>query len=133
MWWVYSFMKTERQQACQDPCCMDGTLERREHWQRRGCWEQRPQWHQRHNWRIHSATCQGSEESSAGGEHCYHCSSPEHFIYDCPLVKAISRTDLYLNQKGGGGADEGSPGPSRKGNHAKDTLRQDTKSIGHHM
>ena len=27
-------------------------------------------------------------------KHCYHCSSPEHFICDCPLVKA-SRTDPH--------------------------------------
>ena len=27
---------------------------------------------------------------------CYHCSSPEHFIHDCPLVKA-SRMDSHLN------------------------------------
>ena len=31
---------------------------------------------------------------------CYHCHSPEHFIHDCPLVKA-SRTDPHLNQKEG--------------------------------
>ena len=30
----------------------------------------------------------------------YHCSSPEHFIRDCLLVKA-SRMDLHLNQKEG--------------------------------
>ena len=29
---------------------------------------------------------------------CYHCSSPEHFICECPLVKA-SRTATHLNQK----------------------------------
>ena len=28
-------------------------------------------------------------------KHCYHCSSPEHFL-DCLLVKA-SRIDLHLN------------------------------------
>ena len=33
-------------------------------------------------------------------EHCYHCSSLDHFIHDCPLVKA-SRTDSYLNHKEG--------------------------------
>ena len=33
-------------------------------------------------------------------KHCYHCSSPEHYIWDCLLVKA-SRTDLHLNQKEG--------------------------------
>ena len=27
---------------------------------------------------------------------CYHCSSLEHFIHDCPLVKA-SRMDPHLN------------------------------------
>ena len=31
-------------------------------------------------------------------KHCYHCSSPDHFIQDCLLVVA-SRTDLHLNQK----------------------------------
>ena len=33
-------------------------------------------------------------------KHCYHCSSLEHFIRDCPLVKA-SKMDLHLNQKEG--------------------------------
>ena len=33
-------------------------------------------------------------------KHCYHCSSPEHFIHDCPLVRA---------SKGGDGIKEGSP------------------------
>ena len=27
---------------------------------------------------------------------CYHCSSPEHFICECPLMKA-SRTATHLN------------------------------------
>ena len=29
---------------------------------------------------------------------CYHCSSPEHFICECPLVRA-SRTAIHLNWK----------------------------------
>ena len=33
-------------------------------------------------------------------EHCYHCSSPENFIHECPLVKA-PRTATHLNQKEG--------------------------------
>ena len=33
-------------------------------------------------------------------EHCYHCSSPEHFIIDCPLVKS-TRTEPHLNHKEG--------------------------------
>ena len=31
---------------------------------------------------------------------CYHCSSLEHFIHECRLVKA-SRTNSHLNQKEG--------------------------------
>ena len=31
---------------------------------------------------------------------CYHCSSLEHFIHECPLVKT-SRTATHLNQKEG--------------------------------
>ena len=34
------------------------------------------------------------------GKCCYHCSSLEHFIHECPLVKA-SRTATHLNQKEG--------------------------------
>ena len=33
-------------------------------------------------------------------KHCYHCSRPEHFIHECPLVKA-SRMDWHLSQKEG--------------------------------
>ena len=29
-------------------------------------------------------------------KHCYHCSSPEHFIHKCPLVNT-SRTATHLN------------------------------------
>ena len=32
--------------------------------------------------------------------HCYHCSSLEHFIYDCPLVNALG-AKLDLNCKEG--------------------------------
>ena len=53
---------------------------------------------------------------------CYHCSSPEHVIRDCPLVKA-SRTDSHLNWKGGDGTKEGSLGPSRKGDYTKGAPR----------
>ena len=31
-------------------------------------------------------------------KHCYHCSSSEHFICECPLVRA-SRSATHLNQK----------------------------------
>ena len=45
--------------------------------------------------------------------HCYHCSSPEHFILECLWVKA-SRTDPHLNQKEGMVLKKG-----KKGDHAE--------------
>ena len=33
-------------------------------------------------------------------KHCYHCSSPEHFIRNCPLMKA-ARDKKQLNGKEG--------------------------------
>ena len=35
-------------------------------------------------------------EAQQDEKHCYHCSSPEHFICECLLVKA-SRTATHLN------------------------------------
>ena len=44
---------------------------------------------------------------------CYHCSSPDHFIHNCPLV-AESRTDLHLNQKEGTVPKKGAQAPQGK-------------------
>ena len=44
---------------------------------------------------------------------CYHCSSLEHFIWDCPLVKA-SRMDLHLNWKEGTALKKGAWAPHGK-------------------
>ena len=46
-------------------------------------------------------------------KHCYHCSSPDHFIHDCPLV-AASRTDSHLNQKEGMVPKKGAKAPQGK-------------------
>ena len=40
------------------------------------------------------------KDAQQEGKHCYHCSSQEHFIHECPLVRA-SMTDSHLNQKEG--------------------------------
>ena len=40
------------------------------------------------------------KEAQQDEKHCYHCSSPEHFICKCLLVKA-SRSATHLNQKEG--------------------------------
>ena len=36
------------------------------------------------------------KEAQQEEKHCYHCSSKEHFIHKCPLVKA-SRSAAHLN------------------------------------
>ena len=40
------------------------------------------------------------KNTQADEKHCYHCSSPEHFIHNCLLVK-ISRDKKQLNGKEG--------------------------------
>ena len=44
---------------------------------------------------------------------CYHCSSPEHFICNCPLVRA-SREDMQLNWKEGMASRKGAWTPQMK-------------------
>ena len=29
------------------------------------------------------------KDAQAEEKHCYHCSSPEHFIHNCPLIKTL--------------------------------------------
>ena len=38
------------------------------------------------------------KDAQADEKHCYHCSSPEHFLHNCPLVKT-SRDMKQLNGK----------------------------------
>ena len=49
---------------------------------------------------------------------CYHCSSPEHFIRNCPLMKA-ARDKKQLNRKEGDGNGEGSLNPSKISQHCE--------------
>ena len=44
---------------------------------------------------------------------CYHCSSLDHFIHDCPLVKA-SRMNSHLNHKEGMALKKGVWAPQMK-------------------
>ena len=50
-------------------------------------------------------------------KHCYHCSSLEHFIHDCPLVK--HQEQIHIKLQGGDGTKEGSLGPSDKSDYAQ--------------
>ena len=43
---------------------------------------------------------QAVKDAQVEEKHCYHCSSPEHFICDCPLVRS-SRENMQLNCKEG--------------------------------
>ena len=40
------------------------------------------------------------KDTQAEEKHCYHCSSPKHFIHDCPQVRA-SKENMQLNCKEG--------------------------------
>ena len=44
---------------------------------------------------------------------CYHCSNPEHFIHDFPLVRA-SRENMQLNHKEGMASRKGAQTPQMK-------------------
>ena len=44
---------------------------------------------------------------------CYHCSSPEHFVKDCPMVK-LARTNSHLNCKEGMAPKKGAWTPQAK-------------------
>ena len=43
-------------------------------------------------------------------KHCYHCSSPEHFIHNCPLIKTL-RENAQLNGKEGMASKKGAQTP----------------------
>ena len=49
---------------------------------------------------------------------CYHCSSPEHFIHNCPLMKA-ARDKKPLNGKEGTGMVKGAQTPLKSANATK--------------
>ena len=51
------------------------------------------------------------KDTQADEKHCYHCSSPEHFICNSPLVKT-SRDKKQLNGKEGTASLKGSLDPS---------------------
>ena len=49
---------------------------------------------------------------------CYHCSSPEHFIHNCPLMKT-ARDKKQLNGKEGMAMAKGAHAPPATANPAK--------------
>ena len=56
-------------------------------------------------------------------KHCYHCSSLEHFICDCQLVRA-SRANMQLNCKEGTAPKKGAQAPQMKATMSKTPRRR---------
>ena len=129
--WVSPPMKAEKHPACQDPCCAGGTFGRRQHWQGRGHQEWRPQWNQGHDWGIHSVPFPGSEGGSARGDMLLPLQQSGAFHPQLPAGEGIQNWYTF-KLKGGDGAKEGSPCPSRKGDHAKGTQGRDAQCMGNH-
>ena len=58
------------------------------------------------------------KDAQVDKKHCYHCSSPEHFIRNCPLMKA-TRDKKQLNGKEGMAIVKGAWTPPRSANASK--------------
>ena len=58
---------------------------------------------------------------------CYHCSSPEHFICNCPLVKTF-RENTQLNGKEGMASKKGAQTPLTTVNTLKNLQREVPKA-----
>ena len=56
---------------------------------------------------------QAVKDAQEEEKHCYHCSSPEHFIHDCLLERA-SRENTQLNCKEGMASRKGANTPQMK-------------------
>ena len=58
------------------------------------------------------------KDVQTGEKHCYHCSSPEHFIRNCPLMKT-TRDKKQLNGKEGTVMVKGAQTPPKSANATK--------------
>ena len=56
-------------------------------------------------------------------KHCYHCSSPKHFIHNCPLIKT-TRDKKQVNGKEGMAMVKGAWGPPATATAPKRRLRR---------
>ena len=71
------------------------------------------------------------KEAQKDEKHCHHCSSTEHFICECLLVKSI-QVSYQFKLKGGDGTGEGRLDPSSQGGQAKGASTGDAQGIGQH-
>ena len=58
------------------------------------------------------------KDAQVDEKHCYHCSSPEHFIHNCLLMKA-TRDKRQLNGKEGTAMVKGAQTPLKSANVTK--------------
>ena len=58
---------------------------------------------------------------------CYHCSSPEHFICNCPLVKTSRQNTVKW--QGGDSIEEGSMDPTDNSQHIKEPPNRGSQGI----
>ena len=62
-------------------------------------------------------------DAQADEKCCYHCSSPDHFICNCPLIKAL-REKGQLNGKEGMATKKGAQTPLTKANTSKSPQKE---------
>ena len=63
------------------------------------------------------------KDAQADEKHCYHCSSPEHFIHNCPLMKT-ARDKKQLNRKEGMATTKGAWAPPTTAYAAKSPTKE---------
>ena len=68
------------------------------------------------------------KDAQAAEKHCYHCSSPEHFIHDCLLMKT-TRDKKQLNGKEGMATMKGAQTPLTTMNAAKNPPEGGSRGI----
>ena len=68
------------------------------------------------------------KDAQADEKHCYHCSSPEHFIHNCLLVVKTSRDKKQLNGKEGMVSMKGAQTPPTTPSAAKKPQTEDPKA-----
>ena len=67
------------------------------------------------------------KDAQADEKCCYHCSSPEHFIHNCPLMKT-ARDKKQLNGKEGMAMVKGAQTPPKLANAAKSPQQEDQEA-----
>ena len=70
------------------------------------------------------------KDAEADEKHCYHCSSPEHFIHNCPFIKTL-RENRQLNSKEGMALKKGAWTPMTAANALKDPQMEGSQGIKH--